>query len=243
MGSCSSLPVRAAVILLPSLFLFSAAAGSGPSEPLQPIGEPPQQTSPGESTSNADQPRELPSAPSDPPTLRIPDVGQPAAPPLGQPPAGQTARDKILELIEGEEGAEETGDPVLDGVLDLLRTEGSVLDGSSLDPRLAPQPLPENRRLPESRLPPDRWPPYVDGDGRPQPRERDGREGADDTARYLLAEQLLRTARMLAAEPPLDSQRRRLIEDLRREAIRSLSASPLAPPDYGLEPAGHAESF
>lgn len=209
--------------------------------------------------------------PTDPPALRIPPdqlkgngprKDEPARDGEGQPKEGGEpddalqrgggAGEKIREMLEGRGDPRETGDPILDGVLDLLRNRGSVLDGSPLDPRSEEsglRPLPDAAPMPGAGPAPE-WVPYREGQShprsipRPAPTEKASAPGAaDDASRYLLAEQLLRTARLLAAQPPGDAQRQQLIDDLRNEAARCLAPQPPAPPNYGPVPAGHSEPY
>lgn len=63
-----------------------------------------------------------------PPSLQLPPV-EPTLPPLEEAPL---IEEKIRGAIENDQAAA-TGDPILDGILDVLKQRGSVLDGSLLD--------------------------------------------------------------------------------------------------------------
>lgn len=176
--------------------------------------------------------------PDDPPTLRIPENLGSDLPPTGDDRIPERIRDALRQ--RGDHG--ETGDAILDGVLDAIRSQGSVLDGSPLDARQSvdePRPRPELRPLPQEGF----------GRGSEEPR-RDRRKSGypghdrsrvDAEAHFLLAEQLLKTARLLDALSDSDPARQRLIENLRGEAARILAAMRLPPSDVGPAPAGYGE--
>lgn len=183
----------------------------------------------------ADRPLAVPS--DDPPTLRIPEnIGEDPPPSNGEGRVPEAIRDAIRQ--RGDQ--RETGDAILDGVLDAIRRRGSVLDGSPLDPRQRdgdPLPQPELRPLPR------------EGSGNgfaPPPGRRRGaatrpRSPIDAEGRFLLAEQLLKTARLLALRPDADPARRQLIDDLRAEAARVLAETRPPRSDGGPMPAGYGE--
>ncbi|MGB7324669.1 MAG: hypothetical protein WBD31_07345 [Rubripirellula sp.] len=99
------------------------------------------------------------------------------------------AQQEIRQALQGK-ATPETGDGVLDDVLQVIKSQGSVLDGSLLDtPKLSAEVHPAN---------------------------------ASDDRRAVVAEQLLRSARMLSAIEPVDEERGNLIRQIRGEAARLL---------------------
>ncbi len=105
-----------------------------------------------------------------------------------------------------------TGDPLLDDVLDVIRRQGSVLDGSLLDERLDAD---TQQLLNPSAVPSE---PAVP----PAPRPDYGVPGevaaTHPDARFHVAESLLRAARELAALPRRDEASDRLIAAMREHA-------------------------
>lgn len=102
------------------------------------------------------------------------------------------------------DGAPNSGDMVLDDVLEIIRRRGSVLDGSSLDPANDDAPLIIN-------LP-------------PEPRSGDV---PASSAVYDAAEQLLRSARLLeklsrTGDSSIDEDRAKLVRSMRSQAGRLL---------------------
>jgi hypothetical protein len=81
-------------------------------------------------------------------------------------------------------------------VLQVIGREGSLLQGSVLDPKREPAPRADRPS-----------PPQTDQASRP---------------RFRTAESLLRSARLLESLPRPDASRRHLITELRREAARCL---------------------
>lgn len=103
-------------------------------------------------------------------------------------------------LLQEELGAEAktSGDMFLDDVIEIIRRQGSVLDGSVLDPALE-ESLPRTVR-PLSEL--------------------TGSESLDGDSVYHAAEQLLRTSRMLQRLAGRDRERDELVHAMRRQAAK-----------------------
>ncbi len=106
-----------------------------------------------------------------------------------------------------------TGDALLDDVLDVIRRQGSVLEGSMLDDKLD-----EDTRelLDRSTEPTDRAVPLADRQEYLLPSEPPMAPHPD--ARFHVAESLLRAARELAALPRRDESSDRLIAAMREQA-------------------------
>lgn len=105
-----------------------------------------------------------------------------------------------------------TGDALLDDVLDVIRRQGSVLDGSMLDEQLEE----DTRSLLDRSTGPD-------AEAVPLPPRPDDSLPGDPTvahpdARFHVAESLLRAARELAALPRRDASSDRLIAAMREQA-------------------------
>jgi len=118
-------------------------------------------------------------------------------------------------LASGEV-APSSGDPILDDVLDVIRRQGSVLDGSSLDPKLnvgggSNQSLGPIMADTRSGVQPG---PSV----YPELPSADTFSSHGPDARFHVAESLLRAARELAALPHRDEQRNRVISAMREQA-------------------------
>lgn len=194
-------------------------------------------------TPSEDLPVEIPA--DDPPALRLPEGLGPELSPTGD----ERVPENIRDALQGREEQGETGDAILDGVLDAIRRRGSVLDGSPLDPRAvdeAPPGQPELRPLPREEL--QRREESFESDlERPRGRRRPSasrspiHRAVDAEARFRLAEQLLRTARLLASYGENDPARRQLVADLRDEAIRLLAIPPRPRGDGGPAPAVYDE--
>tara|TARA_R110002049_G_scaffold46487_1_gene135188 strand:- start:144667 stop:145140 length:474 start_codon:yes stop_codon:yes gene_type:complete len=114
-------------------------------------------------------------------------------------PADAKVVETIRKALHDDSAVPSSDDPILDDVLNVIRQQGSVLDGSPLDPKLEP--------LPESASDADR------GD----------RSLAPASHRALAAERLLKAARLLEQVQPLDNARRQLVKQMRRETVRLLS--------------------
>lgn len=139
-------------------------------------------------------------------------------------PLSDAAIQRIEEALRLQEANPEqqvqTGDPILDEVIDVIRRQGSVLDGSSLDTRSpTPQappasmvPRAEDRRA-EDRL--QRGERFGLGD---LDTEDFGEGGSGADARFYAAESLLRSARMLQAVGGRDAEARQLISMMRERA-------------------------
>lgn len=125
------------------------------------------------------------------------------------------AKAQIRKALQGAGGENEqqksVRDPLLDDVLQMLRRQGSLLDGTVLDPKL-------NETA-------ERAEPAGSG-----PSARPNRPAA-----FRTAETLLRSARLLEALPGQDAARQQLIQRMRGEASRclrqALSQSVAAPPE------------
>lgn len=57
--------------------------------------------------------------------------------PLNADKPTSQARDRIRQALEGSDGGSESGDGVLEGVLDVIQARGSVLRGSALEAPVA----------------------------------------------------------------------------------------------------------
>jgi hypothetical protein len=133
-------------------------------------------------------------------------------------PLSDAVKRKISEALsrdaQSNEPSGSTGDPILDDVLNVIRRQGSVLDGSSLDPQLPPaktgSPLGSRNAENDS--------PIFSGDPVPAYPIDDEQSLSGPDARFHVAESLLRAARELAALPGRDQQRNRLIAAMREQA-------------------------
>jgi hypothetical protein len=112
--------------------------------------------------------------------------------------------------------APSSGDPILDDVLDVIRRQGSVLDGSSLDPKINPANGSDRVDAPIMVDPRSavRQSPNV----YPMLPSTDAFSVHGPDARFHVAELLLRAARELAALPDRDAQRNRIISAMREQA-------------------------
>lgn len=142
-------------------------------------------------------------------------------------PLSDAVKRRITEALRKEGQADgqrdapvpSSGDPILDDVLDVIRRQGSVLDGSFLE---VPSDDESGRAELPSRAPlrfSDSAPP-IPGSGMPIPRyAADGGDGEPTgDARFHVAESLLRAARKLAALPGGDVSRNRLVAAMREQA-------------------------
>lgn len=136
-------------------------------------------------------------------------------------PLSDAVKRKIAEALSRESSAatsdQSTGDPILDDVLSVIRRQGSVLDGSSLDLRSGPRQTdnPQTGGVPtDVPLPNDSLSEQLPRAGRRGAKSPD--QGPD--ARFVVAESLLRTARRLASLPGSDAQRQRLVAAMREQA-------------------------
>ncbi len=135
--------------------------------------------------------------------LVIPDDEQIKVAPLGGTKREEAIRKRIEEVLRNRSATNPTsGDPMLDDLLELLRTRGSVLDGSLLDPQ-----VPADQPRPPSDL-------------------RDERAVTSGNVlvskSYALAEQMLKIARRLEGVGDDSGSRAALVVLLRREATRIL---------------------
>lgn len=145
-------------------------------------------------------------------------------------PLSDAVRRRISEALARDAKQDEpggsTGDPILDDVLDVIRRQGSVLDGSSLDAK-SPSPI----TVVEQESPGAVAAPAL-GPGLPVPAPsfdpQQSFSGPD--ARFHVAESLLRASRELSTLPGRDQQRNRLIAAMREQAtvlmIDEFSQSP-----------------
>ncbi|TWU63102.1 hypothetical protein [Crateriforma conspicua] len=141
------------------------------------------------------------------PQIRVP-ADLPPAPTLRTPDADDAVMNKIKEALQGN-GTPGSDDPsILGGILEHLRSNKSVLHGSTLDPSLVPHALPPSAP--------------------PRPA---GNMAAGNMAAKL-AEQLLRTARQLEkwnrTVGDADPATIRMVDDLRRQAGVVLGSRPMA---------------
>lgn len=137
---------------------------------------------------------------------------------------------KITDALQREQRSgqpQSTGDLILDDVLDVIRRQGSVLDGSTLESMMQQPPVtgPNPRSQPPtaqsahpSLAPHPSLPPVIDpllpsAGGLPA-----GMPQTTSEMRFFVAESLLRSARELAALPGSDAQRQRLIAAMREQA-------------------------
>lgn len=185
-----SLRRTVAVASLASLLALSLPTAAAPQ---QPAGDAP-------SGSTSPAPDLDPPSITPPADQALPDGGQGAA---GSTPRDARTRDTIRDALRGREGgASATGDAILDDVIGIIRTQGSVLDGTILDEDV------------EAVLPPG-----AIASGAPHP---DASMVDVSEQRYRVAESLLRTARLLSGLPDADGQRQSLVRQLRMEAARCL---------------------
>lgn len=97
-----------------------------------------------------ESPPEANAAPTHPPADTIPSVGtSPGDLPAFEPTADPAAAKRIEDALQGDSSAQIPGG-VLGDVIDIIQRRGSILDGSSLDPRMtAPGEMPP----PDARIP------------------------------------------------------------------------------------------
>jgi hypothetical protein len=130
-------------------------------------------------------------------------------------PLSDAVKRKIADALARDaqpvEPGGSTGDPILDDVLNVIRRQGSVLDGTSLDSRAEfGSTTPQNQPASGQSPPPSEPIPFF-------PDETSASISSQD-ARFHVAESLLRAARELAALPGRDQQRIRLIAAMREQA-------------------------
>lgn len=215
------------------------------------------------------RPPQPPTPPNDT-TSRL-ELPQPAAVPLGNGPKGVEAKgddnsnvqqvviplsgevrkriqDALRQPTKDQRGnplpPASTGDPILDDVLQVIRNRGSVLNGSSLDPRAvleaAPQPPATGRMArpapqrpaPQRPVPPTRVEEFPNPETYPaEPLSGyrgEPRYGSSETgqprpdSRFIAAEALLRAARLLADTPASDEGTAALINSMRERAAMLL---------------------
>lgn len=133
-------------------------------------------------------------------------------------PLSDAVKQKIADALARDaqraDTSRSTGDPILDDVLNVIRRQGSVLDGSSLDS----QSSRENASAQMDSRATDNQLPAVPIN--PVPAfPLDGQQSfSGPEAQFLVAESLLRAARELASLPGRDPQRNRLIAAMREQA-------------------------
>ncbi|QEG39022.1 hypothetical protein [Roseimaritima ulvae] len=191
---------RWSVLFAASLLATSLWAVRGLAEPPQP-----ERPSDPPSIENAmeDPPETPPASESSPADLLVipPELQQPL-PPLPPPDADarrrfdEAVQRRIQEALENGDTAA-TGDPILDGTLNAIRRQGSVLKDWPADQALFSTPAGPPHNPPAGSQP--------------------------DEAHYHTAEALLRSARLLSQLPGQDATRQQLIHELRREAARCLA--------------------
>ncbi len=144
-------------------------------------------------------------------TPKVP-LSLPSDPPTIEPIDDPAARSRIADSLKpdsdpqskgahGNKKANATGDPILDDVLGIIRQQGSILDGSVLDPAAA-----DDRH--DSVLPNSSRADGVNSESR-----------AQDSV-YDVAEQLLRVARLLQRLPGRDAERDELARAMRDQATK-----------------------
>jgi len=141
------------------------------------------------------------------PPLRLRSLDPDAAPQAEDERPNQQAEQQIQRALQTGE-ATETGDPILDETLRVIRKQGSVLRDWPAD-----QAIYSSDAEPPAGLSP--------AGVSPAP------PSAISEAHYKTAESLLRSARLLAELPGNDSQRQQIVAQLRAEAIRCLQGSGL----------------
>ena len=154
-------------------------------------------------------------------------------------PLSEPVRRRIEEALRRQEAdpggaVASTGDPILDDILDVIRRQGSVLDGSVLDPQLdqqtlQPPALPQDEVqaiVPVPRLrdtPPQTQLPRAAVPGlRPGDTDHPGFNALSPDARFHVAESLLRAARELAALRTGNESTDRLVAAMREQATMLL---------------------
>jgi hypothetical protein len=169
-------------------------------------------------------------------------------------PLSDAVRRRIEEALQRNQAGgppASTGDPVLDDVLEVIRRQGSVLDGSSLDIQ-APGPRPLAPQPPGFQGPGFQGPgfqgPGFQGPGAPIQRQGDQIDAVipvpeaigeaitnppvpnfptsqlplGPDARFHVAESLLKAARELASLPDRDGASNRLVAAMREQATMLL---------------------
>ncbi|PAY17297.1 hypothetical protein CKO51_21940 [Rhodopirellula sp. SM50] len=132
--------------------------------------------------------------------LPLPDVPLPVD---SQPQDNPAAREALSRALQGDRDAA----PLLpDDLQDLLRSTGSVLDGSSLDPKFASPEMPTTAPPPTSP-------------GTPSVRRR-----------RRAAEMLLKSARLLDKIEPKSENQTYLVNQMHQEAVRLLQDPVLQDP-------------
>lgn len=183
--------------------------------------------------------------------LQLPDVEFPK--PGESPKPDGRAKEIIRKALENPGQAGATGDAVLDGFLDVIRQQGSLVEQRIPNPPNFSSPeertdsneqTQRNERAQRDeqtqrnewaqrneRAQPNEWAPEpaqthqgpsLQSLSLPGNHENSGRPATASENDYLLAEQLLMTARLLAQDSEL-GERRQLIQMLRNEAARCLN--------------------
>ena len=117
---------------------------------------------------------------------------QPPALPAESSPTTQ----KIQQALRGE--SVETGDGILDDMLDVLKKRGSILDGSSLDSELA---------------------------GDTESAQTSVAAGSSKAKQARVCESLLKSARLMEKLGKLSAEQRDLVAQMRQQAGQLLTAS------------------
>ena len=161
---------------------------------------------------------EVPPPMLDPPALSSPLV-VPDTPPADLLPRLQQSENRarveelMQEALQRDGSRPSSGDQTLDDVLRVLRQRGSILDDSSLDPQQ------QDPRLTPAG--PDESPQPLQGSLPKTLRRVPSPSVTPQRARA--AELLLRTSRVLENLGAIDDNRRKLIDELRREAVKVLT--------------------
>lgn len=194
------------VVLIAALVIRPGAA----QEPVPPATAPPATGAP--QATDAPQAAEIPrDSASD---SAAEDRENQVVVPLSEPARRWIEQALRQQAIDPTAPPRSTGDPILDDVLDVIRRQGSLLDGSSLDPRSeAPDTLPREVD-PSDRVPP---PPSPGLPGLELPAV-----AQHPDARFHAAESLLRAARELAALGSRDRASNELIAAMREQATMLL---------------------
>ncbi len=216
---CSLWFVLSAACVLSATCVLSTKVWAEPPQPQRPSDPPSIEKAP---------PADDPAEPDSAGTLEIPSILQQPLTPLPQPDAdarrrfNEAVQRRIQQALENGDDTP-TGDPILDGTLNAIRRQGSVLQDWPADQALFSTPA--SGASPPGNLQPG---------GLPAGGLHAG--GTTDEAYYHTAEALLRSARLLSRLPGQDATRQQLIQQLRREAVRCLSDESGEPALYGSPP-------
>ncbi len=137
--------------------------------------------------------------------LQFPDQVQiQDSPKINDESATAPEKEKIRQALNGTLGQPRTGG-VLDDVLEVIKQRGSILDGSSLDDQPPKLVRPSTINATSNST--------IDSQS----------SSASASTKAFVAEQLLKTSRMLESVANPDRQRKALIQQMRGEAVKLLS--------------------